>query len=97
VRAFLELLSDEEAAAVVAAMKEVAAWGLGAARHLRGDVYEVRADAGGRAFRLLFAQEAKFVLLSLSGFAKKSRKTPATQLTVAESRLADWRRRKVRR
>jgi len=34
-------------AAIVAGMKEVAQLGLSASRHLRGDVYEVRADAPG--------------------------------------------------
>ncbi|MDP9328720.1 MAG: hypothetical protein M3P10_10965 [Actinomycetota bacterium] len=43
-RDFLADLSDADAAAIVAAMKEVALDGLTAARHLRGDIYEVRAD-----------------------------------------------------
>jgi len=49
---------------------------------------------GGERFGSYFAQEAKFVLLSLSGFAKKTRKTPVSELAVAEARLADWRRRR---
>jgi phage-related protein len=93
VKDFLDCLSDEEVAAVGAAMKKVAREGLVAARHLRGDLYEVRASADRRAFRLLFAQEARFVLLSLSGFLKKTQRTPAAELAVAEWRLADWRRR----
>ncbi len=92
-KAFIDGLTDEQAAAVVAAMKDVAQNGLAAARHLRGDVYEVRAEAERQAFRILFAQETTFILLSLSGFRKKRAKTPPDEIALAESRLADWRRR----
>ena len=78
---------------MVAAMKEVAENGLASARHLRGDIYEVRADADRRSFRVLFAQETKFILLSLSGFPKSTQKTPRRELEVAEGRLRDWRQR----
>ncbi len=72
IRDFFETLSDEEAAEVVAAMKEVARTGLRAAKHLRGDIYEVRADAQNRSYRILFAAEGRFshVLLSLVAFPK---------------------------
>ena len=65
------------------------------AKHLRGDVYEVRTETATRSFRLLFASEGRFgqVLLSLSGFIKKTQKTPLRELKLAEDRLADWRRR----
>jgi hypothetical protein len=42
VQAFLDQLSAADAAEVVAAMKDVAREGLRAARHLRGDIWEVR-------------------------------------------------------
>jgi phage-related protein len=93
VKAFMDGLTDQHAAAVVAAMKDVAQNGLRAARHLRGEVYEVRAEAERQAFRILFAQETTFILLSLSGFRKKRAQTPADEIVLAESRLADWRRR----
>jgi len=93
VKEFIYALTDEEAAAVVAAMKEVAVVGLSAARHLRGDIYEVRAESERRSFRLLFAKETKFVLLSLHGFTKKTQKTPPRELETAERRLKDWRTR----
>src|SRR3954469_12619470 len=93
VKAFIDGLTDELAAAVVATMKDVAQNGLRAARHLRGEVYEVRAEADRQAFRILFAQETTFILLSLSGFQKKKAKTPPDEIALAESRLADWRRR----
>ena len=92
-KAFIDGLTDEQAASVVAAMRDVACSGLAAARHLRGEIYEVRAEAEGQTFRLLFAQETKFILLALSGFQKKTAKTPPAEIALAEVRLADWRRR----
>jgi phage-related protein len=95
VKEFLDQLADAEVAAIVAAMTEVAADGLRAAKHLRGDVYEVRADGPTRTFRVLFAAEGRFgqVLLTLSGFVKKTQKTPPRELARAESRLVEWRER----
>jgi phage-related protein len=74
-------------------MKDVRDEGLDVAKHLRGDVYEVRADGETRSFRLLFAKEGRYgnVLLSLSAFVKKSQKTPRSELELAEKRLKDWR------
>jgi len=43
IKEFIDDLSDVDAAAVVAAMREVQELGLPAARHVRGDIYEVRA------------------------------------------------------
>jgi phage-related protein len=98
VKAFLDDLTDEEVAAVVAGMKDVAARGLAAAKHLRGDLYEVRADAATRSFRLVFSTEGRYsqVLLSLSAFEKRTQKTPPRELDLAESRLNEWRARGAR-
>ena len=95
VRDFLDALTDEELAEVVAAMKEIAAEGLVGAKHLRGDIYEVRADGETRSFRLLFSAEGRFsqVLLSLSAFTKKTQKTPRRELELADARLREWRAR----
>jgi len=91
IRDFFETSSDEEAAEVLAAMKEVGERGLDAGRHLRGDVYEVRADGANRTFRILFSAEGKFgqVFLSLVGFVKKTQKIPKRELELAEARLRD--------
>jgi phage-related protein len=95
VQAFLDNLTAAEAAEVVAAMKEVAREGLRFARHLRGDIWEVRIEADRKAFRVLFSPEGKFqqVLLALEAFTKKSQKTPARTIHLAERRLADWKNR----
>ena len=94
-REFLRDLSDADLAAVVAAMKEVSIDGLVAARHLRGDIYEVRADGERVTYRLLFATEGRLqqVLLSLEAFGKKTQTTPPREIALAERRLRDWRSR----
>jgi phage-related protein len=93
VQAFLDNLSASEAAEVVAAMKEVAREGLRFARHLRGDVWEVRVETERKAYRVLFSSEGRSqqVLLALEAFTKKTQKTPARTIELAERRLSEWR------
>jgi len=55
VRDFLDSLSDPDAAAVLQEMRDVARQGLREARHLLGDIYEVRAEGDRQTFRILFA------------------------------------------
>ena len=76
-------------------MKEVKDDGLVAARHLRGEIYEVRANADRVAYRVLFASEGKRgqVLLALEAFRKSTQKTPPATIRLAEQRLKDWRSR----
>jgi len=95
VKEFINRLSDEDTVEVAAAMTEVREEGLSAARHLRGEIYEVRAEGRDVAIRVLFAQEGKRgrILLALEGFAKKTQKTPDQVIHLAERRLADWRSR----
>jgi phage-related protein len=98
VRVFLDGLSDHDAASVVAAMADVRDLGLEEARHLRGDIYEVRAEGERAAYRVLFAPEGRSgqVLLALEGFSKKAQRTPAHLIGLAERRLVDWRLRATR-
>lgn len=88
-------MSDADAAEVAAALKEVQIRGLGVAQHLRGDVYEVKADGDRQTFRILFAQEGEHeqVLLALEGFSKKQQRTPPAKIELAQRRLRDWRAR----
>jgi len=99
VAVFIRSLPEGDAAEVAAAMKEVAATGLSVARHLRGEIWEVRAFSDTRGYRVLFAQEGKKgrILLALEAFSKKSQRTPDRLLQLAERRLADWRSRARRR
>jgi phage-related protein len=95
VKEFISELSDEEAADVAVAMAEVRVEGLPTARHLRGDIYEARAESAHRSFRILFATEGRFgqVLLAVVAFSKKTQRTPPRQVALAEARLTDWRSR----
>lgn len=90
---FVRELSDTDKAELLAAMKEVRRDGACAARHLRGDLYEVRADGERVIYRLLFALEGERaqILLSLSAFKKKTQTAPPDQIKLAERRLRDWR------
>ncbi len=89
-----EALSDVEYADIRAGMDEVSIVGMSAARHVRGDIYEVRADSEtGVTIRVLFAEEGqrRKILLSLAAFKKKRQKTPENEIKKAQQRLADWR------
>ena len=92
---FIRELSDADKAEILAAMKEVRRGGARAARHLRDDLYEVRADGERVIYRVLFATEGERgqVLLSLAAFNKKTQRTPPEQIRLAERRLRDWRSR----
>lgn len=92
---FIDGLSDSDAASVLAGMVEVRDRGLRAARHLDGEVWEVRVDGDRVIYRILFAEEGSRgqVLLALEGFSKKTQKTPPSVIKLAKRRLADWRRR----
>lgn len=95
VRDFLRSLTDEDYADVRAALGDVAEYGLPAARHLRGDIYEVRSAGDRVAYRVLFATEGARgqVLLALEAFRKTTQKTPPATIALAERRLRDWRSR----
>jgi phage-related protein len=78
---------------ILAAMKDVQANGLGVARHLQSELYEVRADGRQATYRVLFATEgaSSQILLGLSAFSKKTQKTPAPRdrpRRAASARLA---------
>ena len=76
IRDVVDTMTDEEAADLAEAMKEVLHEGLCAARHLRGEIFEIRAGGSTRSFRLLFAPEGrhKQVLLALSVFSKTTQR-----------------------
>jgi len=57
-------------------------------------IWEVRAEFGGDAFRLLgFWDEGRLIILT-NGFAKKTQKTPEREIALAEARRRDHLNRK---
>ena len=76
-------------------MGATARHGLAYARHLHGDIYEVRTTSDTKTFRILFAAEGRFnhILLALEGYQKQTQRTPPAKIQLAERRLADWRQR----
>ena len=95
VRDFLHALNPADARAILAEMEVVRRRRLAAARHLRGDIWEVRAESRRNAYRILFATEGRFsqILLALEAFQKTTQRTPPATIELAERRLADWRQR----
>jgi phage-related protein len=95
IKDFLLALPDEDRAAILAEMEHVREHGTSVARHVRQDIYEVRAIYNTKAYRILFACEGRFhhILLALDGFQKKTQQTPQAHMKLAEQRLTDWRRR----
>lgn len=93
-------LSDIDAAAIAAAMKEVRAAGRahGDVNHLHGDIWQIEIDGQRVIYRLLFAEEGRFgqVLLALELVNKKWQKAKGRHIRLAEERLAEWRERGAR-
>ena len=94
VKDFIMALPDEDRASVLEEMRYVREHGVMGARHVRGEIYEVRASHNTNIYRILFAREGRFkhILLSLEGFQKKTQETPLHEIELAERRLVDWRR-----
>lgn len=58
------------------------------------DLWEIRIQSGSDIFRLLgFMDEGELVILT-NGFKKKSQKTPANEIKIAELRKTDYLQRK---
>lgn len=95
VNEFLTKLSQEDRTVIAAAMREVRVHGTRRSRHLRGDIYEVRAFAEDRGYRVLFSVEGRLsqVLLGIHAFRKQTQDTPPREMELAEKRLREWRER----
>ncbi len=95
VKDFLRGLSDDDAEGVLGAMGDVRKNGLDSARHLREEIYEVRADGVTDDYRVLFAKQGRRsqILLSLVAMTKHTQKTPDHEIDLANRRLRDWEQR----
>src|SRR5579863_6097125 len=85
---FLDDLSEADAGAVLAAMKEVREEGTRVAHFIRNEIYEVLCPGKDRTYRILFSQEGMHdqILLALEGFPKKTMKVPDSEIRLAEMR-----------
>ncbi len=61
------------------------------------DLWEVRAEFGGDAFRLLGFWDAGRLIILTNGFAKKTQKTPTREIELAAQRKRDYFSRKAKR
>ena len=66
-------------------------WPIGKPRvdHLRGSIWEVRANLGNRIARTLFAVVGGQMVL-LHGFIKKTQRTSNDDIELAEKRFKEW-------
>ena len=90
---FLRGLPLAHRRALTLAMQLMRGSGVRGARHLRGDLYEVRAQTADTHYRLIFSQESRAVLLALIAYDKNTERTPQRVVELAQQRLADWRAR----
>ena len=58
------------------------------------DIWEVRVDFGNDAFRLLCFLDGGNMVVLTNGFAKKTQKTPTSEISLAERRKKDYQSRK---
>jgi phage-related protein len=56
----------------------------------REDLWKVRAEFGGDAFRLLGFWDAGRLIILTNRFAKKTQKTPEREIALAEQRKRDY-------
>jgi phage-related protein len=82
---------------VLSAVKELARVPQQYFKKLEGteELWEVRADFGGNAFRLLGFWDSGRLIILTHGFAKKAQKTPEREITLAEQRRRDYLSRKT--
>ena len=92
---YLDELTDDDAARVLARMAKIRVEGTPAARHLVEDLWEARIDGHGVTHRILFTEEGSKarILLAIDGFTKKSPKTPVRIIKLALRRRDEWRSR----
>jgi phage-related protein len=54
------------------------------------ELWEIRVEFAGNAFRLLGFFDGESLIVLTSGFAKKSQKTPKQEIETAQSRMKDY-------
>jgi phage-related protein len=94
VEAFLDSLNAKQAQKVLWVLKAVQELPQVPRQYFKklegtDDLWEVRAEFGGDAFRLLGFWDAGRLIILTNGFAKKTQKTPEREIALAEQRKRD--------
>jgi phage-related protein len=95
IETFLDSLSDHDAQKVTWVLRLVERLDMVPVQYLKklhgmDDIWEIRAQRGGNRYRLLgFFVGGKLIILT-NGFSKKSDKTPAAELKLAEQRRTEY-------
>jgi phage-related protein len=66
-------------------------------RHLAGDLWELREESSTNIYRIIYFFFTGRRIVFLHGFQKKTQKTPARELTMAQRRMFAFRAREERR
>ena len=95
VEEFLDSLNGKQAQKVVWVLRLIEELDTVPSQYLRklvntDDIWEVRVLFSGNIFRLLGFFEESSTLILTNGFIKKSQKTPADEIKVAEQRKQDF-------
>lgn len=99
VEEFLDSLNDKQVAKVLWVLKLISELNIIPTTYFKklvntDDIWEVRVQFGGNIFRLLGFFEDDCLIILNHGFQKKTQKTPKKEITIAETRKADYIRRK---
>ncbi len=102
VKEFLDSLGPKQAQKLVWVLKLVKELPLVPKQYLKklegaDDLWEIRAEFGRDAFRLLGFWDAGSLIILTNGFAKKTQKTPSREIELAGQRRRDHLNRKARR
>lgn len=98
VEKFLDTLSAKQAKKVTWVLQLVETFEIVPIQYFKkldgtDNIWEVRVDFGGDTFRLLgFFDKGNLIILT-NGFAKKTQKTPTSEINLAEQRKTDYQNR----
>lgn len=98
VEKFLDSLAAKEARKIIWTLQLVRTLPRPPAQYFKKlvgtELWEIRSEIGGNAFRLLGFFDGDTVIVLTSGFAKKTRKTPKQEIETAERRMKEYYTRK---
>ena len=98
---FLDSLDSKQAAKVTWVLRLIEELNPVPARYFRklidsDDIWEVRVDIARDTIRLLSFFDGKRIVVLVHAFAKKTQKTPRSDIRLAEKRKQDYFKRKIR-